>query len=137
MIISHGERVSALRAAMAARGLDGFLIPRADEHLGEYVPESAERLAFITGFTGSAGLAIVLADRAAVWSDGRYTLQLEQQTDGAVWERLHLLEERPELWLARHAAGLRIGYDPWLISAEGLARFSATEMVPVSQQSAG
>src|ERR1700733_8422273 len=132
MIVSHGERVSALRAAMAARGLDGFLIPRADEHLGEYVPPSAERLAFITGFTGSAGLAIVLADRAAVWSDGRYTLQLEQQTDGAVWERLHLLEERPELWLARHAAGLRIGYDPWLISAEGLARFSATEMVPVS-----
>ena len=132
MIISHDERVSALRAAIAARGLDGFLIPRADEHLGEYVPESAERLAFITGFTGSAGLAIVLAERAAVWSDGRYTLQLEQQTDGALWERLHLLEERPELWLARHASGLRIGYDPWLISAEGLARFSATQMVPVT-----
>ena len=121
-----------MRAAIAARGLDGFLIPRADEHLGEYVPESAERLAFITGFTGSAGLAIVLADRAAVWSDGRYTLQLEQQTDGALWERLHLIEEKPEEWLARHAAGLRIGYDPWLISADGLARFAGTEMVPVA-----
>jgi Xaa-Pro aminopeptidase len=131
MTLSHSIRLTALRAAIAARGLDGFLIPRADEHLGEYVPESAERLAFITGFTGSAGLAIVLADRAAVWSDGRYTLQLEQQTDGALWERLHLLEERPELWLASHAAGLRIGYDPWLISADGLARFSATQMVPV------
>src|ERR1700688_3539088 len=131
MTLSHSIRLTALRAAIAARGLDGFLIPRADEHLGEYVPESAERLAFITGFTGSAGLAIVLADRAAVWSDGRYTLQLEQQTDGALWERLHLLEERPELWVGSLAGGLRIGYDPWLISADGLARFSATQMVPV------
>jgi Xaa-Pro aminopeptidase len=133
MTSEHNARVSALRAAIAARGLDGFLIPRADEHLGEYVPESAERLAFITGFTGSAGLAIVLAERAAVWSDGRYTLQLEQQTDGALWERLHLVEDKPEDWLARHAAGAKIGYDPWLISAEGLVRFSASDMVPVAR----
>jgi Xaa-Pro aminopeptidase len=133
MNLSHDHRLTALRAAIAARGLDGFLVPRADEHLGEYVAESAERLAFITGFTGSAGLAIVLADRAAVWSDGRYTLQLEQETDGAQWERLHLIDDKPELWLAEHAAGLRIGYDPWLISADGLARFSATQMVPVER----
>lgn len=121
----------SLRAAIAARGLDGFLIPRADEHLGEYVPESAERLAFITGFTGSAGLAIVLSDRAAVWSDGRYTLQLEQQTDATLWERLHITEQKPEDWLAQHAGDLRIGYDPWLISADGLARFTGIEMVAV------
>jgi Xaa-Pro aminopeptidase len=116
---------------LAARGLDGFLVPRADEHLGEYVPESAERLAWITGFTGSAGLAIVLAERAAIWSDGRYTLQLEQQTDGALWERLHVTETPPEAWVKQHAAGKKIGYDPWLISADGLRRFAGAEMVPV------
>src|ERR1700692_3860236 len=131
MTLSHSIRLTALRAAIAARGLDGFLIPRADEHLGEYVPESAERLAFITGFTGSAGLAIVLADRAAVWSDGRYTLQLEQQTDGTLWERLHLTEQKTDDWLKDAATGKRIGYDPLLISADGLARFAGTEMVPV------
>ncbi len=129
----HHHRLAALRAALAKRGLDGFLIPRADEHLGEYVPPSAERLAFITGFTGSAGLAIVLADRAAVWSDGRYTLQLEQQTDGTLWERLHLIEQKPEEWLKADAAGRRIGYDPMLISADGLKRFTGTEMVPVER----
>jgi Xaa-Pro aminopeptidase len=113
--------------------LDGFLVPRADAHLGEYVPPSAERLAFVTGFTGSAGVAIVLAERAAVFSDGRYTLQLAQQTDGALWERLHSTEHKPEDWLARHGAGRRIGYDPWLISAEGLARFSRSAMVAVER----
>jgi Xaa-Pro aminopeptidase len=133
MTSEHNARLTALRAAILACGLDGFLIPRADEHLGEYVPESAERLAFVTGFTGSAGLAIVLAERAAVWSDGRYTLQLEQQTDGALWERLHLIEDRPEDWLTRHAAGLKIGYDPWLISATGLMKFSGSTMVPVER----
>ena len=132
MISEHNARVSALRTAMAARGLDGFIVPRADEHLGEYVPDSAERLAFISGFTGSAGLAIVLADRAAVFSDGRYTLQLEQQTDAAVWERLHIIETKPEDWLAQHAAGLRIGYDPWLVSADELARYAKSELVPVA-----
>jgi Xaa-Pro aminopeptidase len=80
MISEHTRRLNSLRTVLAARGLDGFLIPRADEHLGEYVPEAAERLAFISGFTGSAGLAVVLAERAAIWSDGRYTLQLEQPT---------------------------------------------------------
>jgi Xaa-Pro aminopeptidase len=132
MTSEHDSKLTALRAALAARRLDGFIIPRADEHLGEYVPESAERLAFISGFTGSAGLAIVLADRAAIWSDGRYVLQLEQQTDGAAWERLHLIEDKPEDWLAQHAAGLTIGYDPWLISADMLTRFAKSTMVPVA-----
>ncbi len=131
MTSRHSVRLERLRAALAARGLDGFLVPRADEHLGEYVPESAERLAWITGFTGSAGLAIVLAERAAIWSDGRYTLQLEQQTDGALWERLHVTETPPEAWVKQHAAGKKIGYDPWLISADGLRRFAGAEMVPV------
>src|SRR4051794_20086163 len=79
-----------LRNELARRNLHGFLVPRADEHLGEYVPASAERLAWLTGFTGSAGLAIVLADKAAVFTDGRYVLQLASQTDGTLWERLHI-----------------------------------------------
>lgn len=133
MSSEHNKRLIALRAALAAQGLDGFLVPRSDEHLGEYVPESAERLAFITGFTGSAGLAIVLADRAAVWSDGRYVLQLDAQTDPANWERLNMIEDKPEAWLASHAgADKKIGYDPLLVSADTLARFSARNMVPVA-----
>jgi Xaa-Pro aminopeptidase len=133
MSSEHKARLEALRALLAAAGLDGFIIPRADEHLGEYVPESAERLAFMTGFTGSAGLAVVLADKAAVWSDGRYVLQLAQQTDAALWERLHITEQKPEFWVREHAAGKRIGYDPWLVSADFLARFTGVELVPVDK----
>ncbi|MBW8267883.1 aminopeptidase P family protein [Caldovatus aquaticus] len=118
-------RLAALRAALAAAGVDGFLVPRADEHLGEYVPPSAERLAWLTGFTGSAGLAVVLADRAALFTDGRYTLQAAQETDPALWERRHITEQPPQEWLQRHAAGRRIGYDPWLHPEPQLARFEA------------
>ena len=79
-----GSALSALRRELAQQGLDGFIVPRADEHLGEYVPSGAERLAWLTGFTGSAGLAVVLAATAAVFTDGRYVLQLAEQTDPAV-----------------------------------------------------
>jgi Xaa-Pro aminopeptidase len=128
---AHSERLAALRNKLRENGLNGFIIPRADEHLGEYVPACAERLAYISGFTGSAGGAIVLLDRAAVYSDGRYTLQLESETDGTLWERLHSTENPPEAWLQEHAAGQKIGYDPWLISADTLARFTGVDMVPV------
>ena len=131
MTSGHSARLTALRLVLQRQGLDGFIVPRADEHLGEYVPESAERLAFCSGFTGSAGLAIVLQDRAAIFSDGRYTLQLENQTDGGLWERLHITETPPETWLKDHAAGRKIGYDPWLISPDFLRRFDGIEMVPV------
>src|SRR5215475_14051933 len=70
-----------LREELATRGLDGFIVPRADEHQGEYVPPCGQRLAWLTGFTGSAGLAIVLRDRAALFVDGRYTLQAAAQAD--------------------------------------------------------
>lgn len=123
--MTPAERLAALRAKLAAAGVSGFLVPRADEHLGEYVPASAERLAWLTGFTGSAGLAIVLADRAAVFTDGRYTLQVTQQTDAGLWERRHLTEEPPADWLKEHAAGSRIGFDPWLHAEPALARFEA------------
>ena len=126
--------LASLRNELARRGLHGFIVPRADEHLGEYVPASAERLAWLTGFTGSAGLAVVLADKAAVFTDGRYVLQLASQTDAALWERLHITEQPPETWLRANApAGARIGFDPWLISEEGLARYTKAglAMTPV------
>jgi Xaa-Pro aminopeptidase len=119
------SRLAALRQELARQGLDGFIVPRADEHLGEYVPASAERLAWLTGFTGSAGLAAVLADKAAVFTDGRYVLQLEAQTDPTQWERCHSTEEPPPGWLAANApAGARIGYDPLLISDDSLSRYT-------------
>ena len=126
-------RLDAVRAAVRSEGLDGFIVPRADEHLGEYVPPAAERLAWLTGFTGSAGLAIVLATRAAVFTDGRYTLQLEQETDVALWERCHITETPPPVWLKANApAGARIGYDARLISEEALARFAESGVALVA-----
>jgi Xaa-Pro aminopeptidase len=125
-------RVPLLRASIAALGLDGFILPRADEHLGEYVPPRAERLAWLTGFTGSAGLAVVLTEQAAVFTDGRYVLQLAAQTDPAVFQTLHIIEQPPPAWLAARAR--RIGYDPWLFSEEAIARYeeAGLEMVAVS-----
>ncbi len=118
------DRLAEVRRAMAAQGLDGFIVPRADEHLGEYVPPNAERLAWLTGFTGSAGTAVVLMDRAAVFTDGRYTLQLAAQTDAALYEPCHLIDQPPPGWIKAHAAaGARIGYDAWLISQDGLDRY--------------
>ncbi len=117
-------RLAAIREELAAQNLAAFIVPRSDEHLGEYVPPSAERLAWLTGFTGSAGLAVVFTDRAAVWSDGRYVLQLAGETDAALWERLHLTQTPPPDYVAAHTApGARIGYDPWLMSEDQLARF--------------
>jgi Xaa-Pro aminopeptidase len=129
-------RLAALRAELRDQGLDGFIVPRADEHLGEYVPASAERLAWLTGFTGSAGLAAVLADKAAVFTDGRYVLQLATQTDPALWEQLHITEDPPPAWLAANAPeGAKIGYDPFLISEEGLGRYTdaGLAMQPVTR----
>ena len=125
----HAERLAALRAELARLGLDGFIVPRADEHLGEYVPECAERLTWLTGFTGSAGIAAVLADRAAVFSDGRYVLQLAAQTDAALFERRHIIDEPPPSWLAQHAPAGRIGYDPLLIGEDALQRYADAGLI--------
>ncbi len=126
------DRVRALRERLPVLGVDGFVVPRADEHLGEYVPPHAERLAWLTGFTGSAGLAVVLLEEAAVFTDGRYVLQLAQQTDAAEFQRLHIIETPPPGWVATRAK--RLGYDPWLMSAEAVARYGAAglTMVPLS-----
>lgn len=122
---SHGKaRLTALRAELKRRGLKGFLVPLADEHQGEYIPASACRLLWLTGFAGSAGLAIVLEDRAAIFVDGRYTLQVREQVDLAVIEPHHLVEEPPHDWLKTVAQkGDRIGFDPWLMTAAEVARF--------------
>jgi Xaa-Pro aminopeptidase len=126
-------RLAALRAEIARLGLDGLLVPRGDAFLGEYVPPSAERLAWLTGFTGSAGLALVLADRAFLFVDGRYTTQAAAETDNALWTRRHLVEEPPTELLRTERAGTRIGYDPWLHTEAAIERLSATgaEMVPL------
>jgi Xaa-Pro aminopeptidase len=119
-------RLGALRGALAQADLHGFLVPRADEHQGEYVPKAAERLHFLTGFTGSAGLAIVLSERAAVFVDGRYTLQVEAEVDRRLYEICHLSKTPPWDWLAEAAKrGQRIAYDPWLHTPDGLARLKA------------
>ncbi len=133
LVSDRSGRLHALRAELARRGVDGFVVPRADEYLGEYVPPSGNRLAWLTGFTGSAGMAIVLPDRAAVFTDGRYVTQLAQQTDAALWERRHVTDEPPAAWLKEHAAGRRVGYDPWLHPPSGVARLAAAgvELVPL------
>ena len=109
------RRLTDLRAELGRRGLGGFLVPRADEHQGEYVARRAERLAWLTGFTGSAGIAVVLADRAAIFVDGRYVLQVRNQTDGDLYEWRHLIEAPPSGWIEDNLpAGARLGFDPWL-----------------------
>lgn len=108
-------RVAALREALTRLGLDGWIVPRADEHQNEYVPPSAERLAWLTGFSGSAGAAVVLVDKAALFVDGRYTIQAREQVDGRLFQFCDLVSEPPSRWLARNAPkGGKIGYDSWL-----------------------
>jgi Xaa-Pro aminopeptidase len=111
----RAARLAALRAELARRDLSGFVVPRSDEHQGEYVPARADRLAWISGFTGSAGLAVVLADRAAVFVDGRYTLQVQAEVSPDLFEYRHLVEEPHAEWVAANLPqGGRLGYDPWL-----------------------
>jgi Xaa-Pro aminopeptidase len=122
-------RLGALREELARRKLTGFVVPRADQQQNEYVPPSEERLAWLTGFTGSAGLAIVLAHEAAIFVDGRYTLQAAKQVDRSAWSVEPLVDPAPESWLTQHlTAGDRFGFDPWLhtsAAAERLAKACA------------
>ncbi|MDO9127696.1 MAG: aminopeptidase P family N-terminal domain-containing protein, partial [Parvibaculum sp.] len=118
------ERAAKLREELKRRGLDGFLIPRADEHQGEYVPPHAERLLWLTGFNGSAGMAIVLMDHAAIFVDGRYTLQVRGQVDMDTFEPKHLIEEPPARWIEENLPkGAKLAYDPWLHTIDAAARY--------------
>jgi Xaa-Pro aminopeptidase len=124
---SHGRaRVSQLRAGLEKRGLAGFIVPRADEHQNEYVPANAERLRWLTGFAGSAGLAVVLKDSAALFVDGRYTEQVKTEVDASVFEFRHVPEEPPTEWIARQLKrDDKLGYDPRLHTPEAVARYAA------------
>jgi Xaa-Pro aminopeptidase len=111
-------RLDALRKELARQGLDGFVIPISDEHLSEYVGAYAQRLAWLTGFGGSAGTAAVLKDKAAMFVDGRYTLQVRDQVDGRLYEYKSVPKDSLADWLAANAGeGARIGFDPWLHTA--------------------
>jgi Xaa-Pro aminopeptidase len=119
-------RLSAFREELARRKLTGFVIPRADQQQNEYVPPSEERLAWLTGFTGSAGLAVVLTHEAALFVDGRYTLQAGKQVDGKAWTVEPLIDPPPETWLAEHLKpGDRLGFDPWLHTSSAAERLAA------------
>jgi Xaa-Pro aminopeptidase len=131
-------RVAALRGELKRRGLDGFIVPRADRQQNEYVPPSEERLAWLTGFSGSAGVAVVLLDRAVLFVDGRYLLQAREQVDPAVFTVDHLIDHPPETWLEENlTAGTSLGYEPWLHTigaAEKLAKAceaAGATLVPV------
>ncbi len=112
---TYEDRLKALRDELARRRLDGFVVPLTDEHMSEYVGAYAQRLAWLTGFQGSAGSAVVLPAAAAIFTDGRYTLQVREQVDGAHWSYQSVPQTSIADWLAIHAPdGGRIGYDPWL-----------------------
>jgi Xaa-Pro aminopeptidase len=121
-----GPRLKALREELARRKLRGFVVPRADQQQNEYVAPSEERLAWLSGFTGSAGLAVVLDNEAALFVDGRYTLQAAKQVDREAWTIEPLVEPPPESWLAKHLhRGDRLGYDPWLHISAAAERIAA------------
>jgi Xaa-Pro aminopeptidase len=136
-------RLTALRAELENRGLDGFVLPRADAHQNEYVAPSEERLAWLTGFTGSAGFAVVLPSQALLFVDGRYTLQAQEQVDTSLIAIEHLVDSPPDRWLEKNLKpGVVVGYDPWLHTAEAAdklakacasadARFVSVEANPV------
>ncbi|HOA50079.1 MAG TPA: aminopeptidase P family protein [Novosphingobium sp.] len=112
---THEARLDALRKELKGRGLDGFVVPISDEHMSEYVGAYAQRLAWLTGFGGSAGTAAVLTDKAAIFIDGRYTLQVREQVDGRLYEYQSVPATSVAAWLADNAApGAKIGFDPWL-----------------------
>ncbi len=118
------DRLEALRAQFQHRGFEGVLIPRADEHQNEYVPDSAGRLAWLTGFTGSAGLAIVLKHEAAIFVDGRYALQVRNEVDAKAFTPFNSAETSPERWIEDNfRPAWRLAYDPWLHTPAQIARF--------------
>jgi Xaa-Pro aminopeptidase len=119
---SYSDRLAALRAQLARDRLDGFVVPLTDEHMSEYVGAYAQRLAWLTGFQGSAGSAVVLPQAAAIFTDGRYTLQVREQVSGEDWDYVAVPATSIAQWLGEHAPhGGRIGYDPWLHTSAWVA----------------
>ena len=123
----HAPRLAALRGELHRLGIDGFIVPRADEHQGEYVPPRAQRLTWLTGFTGSAGTAVVLGAKAAVFVDGRYTLQVREEVDNDLFTPVHLADQSVGDWLEENLSeGARLGFDPWLHSQDQVKRLDAS-----------
>ncbi len=115
----YADRLARLRAELAARGLDGFVVPISDEHMSEYVGDYAQRMAWLTGFGGSAGTAAVLPEKAAVFVDGRYTVQVRDQVDGALYDYVGVPQSSVAEWIGANVkAGQKVGYDPWLHSID-------------------
>jgi Xaa-Pro aminopeptidase len=116
---SYADRLAALREQLKADKLDGFVVPLTDEHMSEYVGSYAQRLEWLTGFKGSAGSAVVLPEEAAIFTDGRYTIQVRQQVSEAEWSYQSVPETSVAKWLQENAPnGARIGYDPWLHTSD-------------------
>jgi len=137
---SYADRLAALREQLKSEHLDGFVVPLTDEHMSEYVGSYAQRLAWLTGFQGSAGSAVVLPQEAAIFVDGRYTLQVRQQVSADEWSYQSVPETSAAEWLKDHAPeGGRIGYDPWLHTREWVKRAKealasrGAELVPVER----
>lgn len=135
---THEARLDGLRKELARRGLDGFVIPISDEHMSEYVGSYAQRLNWLTGFGGSAGSAAVLQDRAAMFTDGRYTVQVREQVSGTLYDYEDVPATSPAKWIAEYAPeGAKIGYDAWLHGigwaeeAEAAFARKGIELVPV------
>jgi len=133
------NRIKALRAEMIHNHLDGFIIPRCDAHQGEYVSLNSERLAWLTGFTGSAGTAIVLKEKAAIFVDGRYTLQAQAEVDNKIFEICHMADLSPAGWVSSILLeGSKLAYDPWLLTPTQVSKFqlaakeAGADLVPVS-----
>jgi len=122
---ASSDRLALLRAELVRQQVDGFIVPRTDEFQGEYVAAYAERLAWLSGFTGSAGTAVVLHDAAAIFVDGRYTLQVRQQVDEGRFSVQHLADTPPARWISEHLpVGARLGFDPWLHTLNGRERLA-------------
>ncbi|MGD9920549.1 MAG: aminopeptidase P family protein [Pseudorhodoplanes sp.] len=138
---ASARRLASLRHNLKWDGVDGFVLPRADRHQNEYVPAGEERLAFLTGFTGSAGFLLVLPDKAVLFTDGRYTLQAREQTDPTLFTLVNSVEISPAKWFEQQTdhPGTRIGYDPWLHTAESIERLAKAlekprwELVPLTE----
>ncbi len=137
---SYADRLAALRVQLKEDRLDGFVVPLTDEHMSEYVGSYAQRLAWLTGFQGSAGSAVVLSEEAAIFTDGRYTIQVRQQVSPTEWSYPSVPETSAAKWLQENApSGARIGYDPWLHTSDWVKQATASlgakgaELVPVTR----
>src|SRR5438270_8006101 len=137
---TYADRLKALREQLKTEKLGGFVVPLTDEHMSEYVGSYAQRLAWLTGFEGSAGSAVVLPEEAAIFVDGRYTLQVRQQVSPSEWSYQSVPETSVTQWLEEHAPEkARIGYDPWLHTREWVIKAKESlasrgaELVPVGR----